>query len=73
MLGDARCPAFRTPWNRTTGIRRGLMSKIDKVIRLFQTESPSVALGYCSSYFGFRLLGRRLLSIEDICYKKWRL
>ncbi len=48
------------------------MSKIDKVIRLFQTESPSVALGYCSSYFGFRLLGRRLLSIEDICYKKWR-
>ncbi len=43
-----------------------------KILRLFQEENASVALRYCASYLGYRLLGRRLLSIEDICYHEWR-
>lgn len=48
------------------------MSKPGKILRLFQAESAPVALRYCASYLGYRLLGRRLLSIEDICYQRWR-
>jgi GT2 family glycosyltransferase len=43
-----------------------------KILRLFLEESASVALRHCASYLGYRLLGRRLLSIEDICYHEWR-
>lgn len=48
------------------------MSKLKKAINLFQTEGSAVALSWFASYLGFRLLGRRLLSVEDICYRKWR-
>jgi GT2 family glycosyltransferase len=49
-----------------------LTSKTKKTFELAQTEGVETALRFCLSYIGFRLFGRRLLSIEDICYQKWR-
>ncbi len=48
------------------------MSRVEKAIRLFRTEGAAVAARYCASYLGYRLAGRRLLSIEDVCYQRWR-
>ena len=48
------------------------MSRLKKTIDLFQVEGPAVALEYVSSYLGFKLLGARLSSVEDICYRRWR-
>ncbi|MBI5118560.1 glycosyltransferase family 2 protein [Candidatus Poribacteria bacterium] len=49
-----------------------MTSKIEKTVELAQTEGVETAFRFCLSYLGFRLFGRRLLSIEDICYQKWR-
>jgi len=48
------------------------MPRISKTIELFRAEGAAIALRYCASYLGYRLLGRRLLTIEDICYQRWR-
>ncbi len=49
-----------------------MATKLEKTIELVRTEGIETALRYCASYIGCRFLGRRLLSIEDICYQKWR-
>lgn len=48
------------------------MSKLKKALKLFQSENPTVALRYCLSYLGFKMLGGRPLSPEDIRYQMWR-
>jgi len=49
-----------------------MTSKLKKTTDLVKTEGVGVALRYITSYLGFKLLGTRLLSVEDICYQQWR-
>jgi GT2 family glycosyltransferase len=49
-----------------------LTSKLKKTLELAGIEGAAVTLRYCLSYLGYRLLGRRLLSVEDIRYLRWR-
>ena len=57
---------------RRSRIGESLMSKFAKTVNLIQTEGAPVALRYCASYVGYKILGKRLLSIEDILYQRWR-
>lgn len=49
-----------------------MLSKIEKAFELTKREGPEIAARYCLSYLGYAFFGRRLLSVEDICYQKWR-
>jgi glycosyltransferase involved in cell wall biosynthesis len=49
-----------------------LFSKFGKALRLAKLEGIEVAARYAASYLGYRVSGRRLLSIDDICYQRWR-
>lgn len=48
-----------------------MISKLTKAYDLFRNEGISISARYCASYLGHRLLGRGLLSVEDICYQIW--
>lgn len=49
-----------------------MISRLKKVAALLGTEGSWVTARYCASYLGWKLFGRRPLSIEDILYGSWR-
>jgi len=48
------------------------MSRLRKTLDLIETEGAAVTVRYCVSYLARALLGARLLTIEDIRYRRWR-
>jgi len=45
---------------------------LNKTLDLLQAEGMEATLRYCAAYLQYRLLGRRMLSVEDILYQRWR-
>ncbi|GAB4348456.1 MAG: glycosyltransferase family 2 protein [Candidatus Abyssubacteria bacterium] len=49
-----------------------MLSKLKKTLALSRAEGIIVTTRFCASYLEHKLLGTRLLSIDDICYQRWR-
>ncbi|UCD57093.1 MAG: glycosyltransferase family 2 protein [Candidatus Hydrogenedentota bacterium] len=49
-----------------------MTAKLRKGLKLVESEGLVTTFRYCVSYLGHVLLNTRLLSVEDICYQRWR-